>query len=95
MKTRKLGPFEVSEIGLGCMSLSHAYGPPPPRQQAEAALPGPLDAGCTFLATAAVYGLGPNERLLAAVLGPPRHRFLPASMRGHPRRVPRHANVHT
>ena len=30
MKTRKLGPFEVSEIGLGCMSLSHAYGPPPP-----------------------------------------------------------------
>jgi len=27
MQTRKLGPFEVSAIGLGCMSLSHGYGP--------------------------------------------------------------------
>ena len=29
MQTRKLGPFDVSAIGLGCMSLSHAYGTPP------------------------------------------------------------------
>ena len=27
--TRRIGPFEVSEIGLGCMNLSHAYGMPP------------------------------------------------------------------
>lgn len=28
MKTRRLGPFEVSAIGLGRMNLSHAYGQP-------------------------------------------------------------------
>jgi aryl-alcohol dehydrogenase-like predicted oxidoreductase len=68
MKIRKLGPFDVSEIGLGCMSLSQAYGPPPPRDQAEAVLLGALDAGCTFYDTAAVYGLGHNERLVGEVL---------------------------
>ena len=28
MQTRKLGPFTVNAIGLGCMSMSHAYGTP-------------------------------------------------------------------
>ena len=31
MQTRRIGEFEVSCIGLGCMSLSWAYGPPPGR----------------------------------------------------------------
>ena len=35
MQTRKLGEFSVSAIGLGCMNLSHAYGTPPPVEQAE------------------------------------------------------------
>ena len=49
METRSIGPFEVSAIGLGCMSLSHAYGPPAPRDQAERVLLGALDAGYTLL----------------------------------------------
>ena len=28
MQTRKLGPFTINAIGLGCMSMSHAYGTP-------------------------------------------------------------------
>ena len=35
MKTRRLGPFEVSAIGLGCMNLSHAYGEPPGEEQSQ------------------------------------------------------------
>lgn len=92
MKTRKLGPFEVSEIGLGCMSLSHAYGPPPPRDQAEAVLLGALDAGCTFFDTAAVYGLGHNERLVGEVLGPHRDRYVLASKCGLSRGEQRELN---
>ena len=82
MQTRKLGPFEVSAIGLGCMSLSHAYGPPPPREQAEAVLLGALDAGYTFFDTAAVYGLGHNETLVGEVLSPHRSKFVLASKCG-------------
>jgi len=82
MQTRKLGPFDVSAIGLGCMSLSHAYGSPPPRAQAEAVLLGALDAGYTFFDTAAVYGVGHNERLVGEVLGPHRDRFVLASKCG-------------
>jgi len=82
MQTRKLGPFEVSAIGLGCMSLSHAYGSPPPRAQAEEVLLGALDAGYTFFDTAAVYGLGHNETLVGEVLRPHRDRFVLASKCG-------------
>lgn len=80
--TRKVGPFDVYPIGLGCMSLSHAYGPPPPRDQAERVLKGALDAGYTFFDTAAVYGLGHNESLVGDVLGDRRKDFILASKCG-------------
>jgi aryl-alcohol dehydrogenase-like predicted oxidoreductase len=79
---RKIGPFEVSAIGLGCMSLSHAYGAPPPREQAEQVLLGALDEGYTFFDTAAVYGVGHNETLVGEVLGPHRDKFTLASKCG-------------
>jgi len=68
MQTRKLGPFSVSAIGFGCMSLSHAYGDRPDRATAEAVLKGALDAGHTHLDTASLYGLGHNESLVGEVL---------------------------
>ena len=82
MQTRRIGQFEVSAIGLGCMSLSHAYGAPPPRAQAEQVLLGALDAGYTFFDTAAVYGLGHNETLVGEVLSPHRDKFVLASKCG-------------
>jgi aryl-alcohol dehydrogenase-like predicted oxidoreductase len=82
MKQRKLGAFTVSQIGLGCMSLSNAYGPAPSRAEAEKVLLGALDAGYTFFDTAAVYGLGHNERLVGDVLGPHRDKFVLASKCG-------------
>ena len=82
MKTRKLGASQVSEIGLGCMSLSHAYGDRPDRATAEAVLLGALENGCTFFDTASVYGLGHNETLVGEVLGPRRKEFYLASKCG-------------
>ena len=35
MQQRRLGEFSVSALGLGCMNLSHAYGTPPPPEQAN------------------------------------------------------------
>jgi aryl-alcohol dehydrogenase-like predicted oxidoreductase len=69
MKTRKLGPFTVSQIGFGCMSLSHAYGERPDRATAEQILKSALDLGHTHLDTASLYGQGHNETLVGEVLG--------------------------
>ena len=64
------------------MSLSHAYGTPPPREQAERVLLGALDAGYTFFDTAAVYGVGHNETLVGEVLKHRRSEFVLASKCG-------------
>jgi len=82
MKNRKLGQFQVSEIGLGCMNLSHAYGPPVSEAQAEKVLLTALDAGVTFFDTAALYGFSANETLVGKVLKPHRQKFTLASKCG-------------
>ena len=82
LPTRKLGPFEVSAIGLGCMNLSHAYGAPVSAEQGERVLLAALDAGVTLFDTAALYGFGANETLVGKVLKPHRHKFILASKCG-------------
>lgn len=69
MQIRKLGPFDVTAIGFGCMNLSHAYGPPQPRDVAERVLKRALELGVTHFDTAALYGFGINEALVGDVLG--------------------------
>jgi len=68
LATRKLGPFEVTAVGFGCMNLSHGYGPPQPREVAERVLRRALDLGVTHFDTAALYGFGINEKLVGDVL---------------------------
>ena len=80
--TRKLGLFEVSAIGLGCMNLSHAYGAPVSAEQGERVLLAALDAGVTLFDTAALYGFGSNETLVGKVLKSHRHKFILASKCG-------------
>jgi aryl-alcohol dehydrogenase-like predicted oxidoreductase len=82
MQTRKLGPFNVSAISLGCMNLSHAYGAPVSAEQGERVLLAALDAGVTMFDTAALYGFGANETLLGNVLSRHRSRFTLASKCG-------------
>lgn len=82
MQQRKLGPFQVSAIGLGCMSLSHAYGAPVSAEQGERVLLTALDAGVTMFDTATLYGFGANETLVGKVLKPHRQKFTLASKCG-------------
>jgi aryl-alcohol dehydrogenase-like predicted oxidoreductase len=82
MQQRRLGPFTVSALGLGCMNLSHAYGVPPSAEQGERVLLAALDAGVTLFDTAALYGFGANETLVGRVLKPHRRRFTLASKGG-------------
>ena len=82
MKTRRIGPFSVSAIGLGCMNLSHAYGTPPSADEAERLLHAALDGGVTLFDTAALYGFGANESLVGPVLKPQRSRITLCSKGG-------------
>jgi hypothetical protein len=79
MHQRTLGPFHVSAIGLGCMSLSHAYGAPPPVEAGEELLLKALDLGYSFFDTAALYGGGTNETLVGKALSRRRSEFTLAS----------------
>jgi aryl-alcohol dehydrogenase-like predicted oxidoreductase len=79
---RPLGPFRVPPIGLGCMNLSWAYGPPVADAQAERVLLTALDAGVTLFDTATLYGFGANETLVGRVLAPHRDRIVLCSKGG-------------
>lgn len=79
---RKLGPWSVSPIGLGCMNLSHAYGVPPTREVGEAVLQRALDLGITHFDSAALYGFGRNEELVGPFLKPHRDEIVLVSKGG-------------
>ena len=82
MTKRKLGPFEIEPVGLGCMSLSHSYGPPPSDEDGAKLLNRALDLGYDFLDTASIYGVGHNETLIGQALKGRRDEFVLASKCG-------------
>src|SRR3954453_9391227 len=67
--TRTLGRngLVVSELGLGCMGMSQAYGDAD-REESIATIRRALDLGVTFLDTADVYGNGHNEELVGEAI---------------------------
>lgn len=66
---RQIGPFAIFPVILGCMNLSHAYGRKPERGDAIRLLNRALDLGVSMLDTAALYGMGGNEELIADAIG--------------------------
>ncbi|HEY5724230.1 MAG TPA: aldo/keto reductase [Allosphingosinicella sp.] len=82
MAKRKIGPFEVEPIGLGCMTLSHAYGTPPAKEDSIRLLNRALDLGYDLIDTAALYGFGANEELIREAIGHRRGEFVLASKCG-------------
>ena len=81
MHRRKLGPFTVSAIGLGCMNLSMGYGKADKKEGVQL-LNECIDAGYTFLDTASMYGMGHNEELIGKTLSHRRDEYLLASKCG-------------
>jgi aryl-alcohol dehydrogenase-like predicted oxidoreductase len=72
MQKRKLGSssLEVSAIGLGCMGMSHGYGPAGDKQEMIALIHKAVESGVTFFDTAEVYGPFTNEELVGEALAP-------------------------
>jgi aryl-alcohol dehydrogenase-like predicted oxidoreductase len=72
MQKRKLGKsgLEVSAVGLGCMGMSFAYGPPMDRREAISLIRTAVERGVTFFDTAEVYGPFTNEALVGEALAP-------------------------
>jgi aryl-alcohol dehydrogenase-like predicted oxidoreductase len=65
MRTRKLGPLEVSVVGLGCNNFGRRVDADGTKAVVDAA----LEAGVTFFDTADVYGnRGGSETILGQVL---------------------------
>ncbi len=84
MKQRQLGTsgLSVSALGLGCMGLSHGYGPATERNQAVSLIRAAVDRGVTFFDTAEVYGPYLNEEVVGQALAPVRDRVVIATKFG-------------
>jgi aryl-alcohol dehydrogenase-like predicted oxidoreductase len=84
MQKRTLGKsnLEVSAIGLGCMSMSFGYGPPPDKQEMISLIGSAAEQGVTFFDTAEVYGPFTNEELVGEALAPFRKQVVIATKFG-------------
>ncbi len=83
MKTRTLGDgLEVSAIGLGCMSMSSAYGPAADKQQMIQLIRDAFERGVSLFDTAEAYGPFANEELLGEALQPMRDQVVIATKFG-------------
>jgi len=81
MRTRKLGPLEVSVVGLGCNQFGGRLDAEGTRSVVDAA----LAAGVTFFDTADIYGgAGGSEELLGRALEGRRDRVVLATKFGKP-----------
>ena len=83
LKKRKLGRqgLEVSELGLGCMGMSQAYGTPNDAESI-ATIHRAIELGVTFFDTAEMYGPFINEQLLGKALKGHRQNVIVATKFG-------------
>lgn len=84
MQKRQLGTsgLEVSALGLGCMGLSHGYGPATDTDQAVKLIRAAVERGVTFFDTAEVYGPYLNEEVVGEALKPFRDQVVIATKFG-------------
>ena len=78
MRQRMLGKsgLAVSALGLGCMGMSHGYGPAADKGEMIALIRAAVERGVTFFDTAEFYGPYVNEELVGEALAPFRHEVV-------------------
>jgi aryl-alcohol dehydrogenase-like predicted oxidoreductase len=74
--------LKVSALGLGCMSMTSAYGPAGEKSQMIKLIRDAYDRGTTFFDTAEAYGPFKNEELLGEALEPMRESVIIATKFG-------------
>ncbi len=74
--------LEVSALGLGCMGLSHVYGPAGDKQEGISLIQTAVERGVTFFDTAEAYGPFTNEELVGEALKPFRNHVVIATKFG-------------
>ena len=84
MEKRTLGTsgLEVSALGLGCMSMTSAYGPAADKGEMIQLMRSAHDKGITFFDTAEAYGPFANEELVGEALEPIREQVVIATKFG-------------
>ena len=83
MQTRTLGnDLTVSALGLGCMSMSSAYGPPADKEEMVKLIRAAHEKGVTLFDTAEAYGPFANESLVGEALSPIRDQVVIATKFG-------------
>jgi aryl-alcohol dehydrogenase-like predicted oxidoreductase len=84
MLKRKLGNsgLEVSALGLGCMGMSHGFGPAADRQEMISLIRTAVERGVTFFDTAQIYGPFTNDYLIGEALAPFRDQVVIATKFG-------------
>ncbi len=82
MQTRKLGTLEAPALGLGCMSMSSAYGPAADKGEMIELIRAAHDRGVTLFDTAEAYGPFVNEELVGEALEPIRDQVIIATKFG-------------
>ncbi len=82
MKTRSIGGLEVSALGLGCMSMSSAYGPPADEAEMIKLIRFAHERGVTLFDTAEAYGPFVNEELVGEAIAPIRDDVVVATKFG-------------
>ena len=84
MHKRSLGNsgLEVSALGLGCMGMSTAYGPPADKQEMIVLIRRAVERGITFFDTAEIYGPFTDEELVGEALAPFRGQVVIATKFG-------------
>jgi len=90
MKKRTLGKsgLQVSELGFGCMGLSHGYGLPTEKPEAIRVIRAAFEQGVTFFDTAEAYGPFTNEELVGEALQPFRDEVAIATKFGFKEAIP-------